>query len=150
MRYLNNPEQTGIQTTFEWVETRHVPIPNYPTPVPADLDRWPGKYAIDWDAGKWVLAPEWDGSTELKRARALAKEDLRGAGFVKIHAVYPPHTQRRLNFKPATNVERKACGEQIEAVRTIVNNGRTAINAATDKAGIEAAKDAALTAIGDT
>jgi len=76
--------------------------------------------------------------------RALQADDLRRAGFARVHRDYPPFKQRRLAFKAATDAERKACAALIESVKAAVDAGESAIAAAQDAAAMDTAIDTAL------
>lgn len=80
----------------------------------------------------------------LDEIHAAKIQEIKDAGFAHVHALYPPHLQRRLAFKAAADTERAACRDLIEAVQARVGTAETAILAMTDPALMDAERDTAL------
>jgi len=73
--------------------------------------------------------------------------EVKRAGFDRVHAQFPPHEQRRLAFKAASDAERTACRDLIEAVKAAVDAAETAIRGQDDPAQMDIYLDNATTAI---
>ena len=94
----------------------------------------------------WVAdsnTPDTQSASEiLTEAKAAAVGRVKDSGFNRVHAVFKPHVQARLAFKGATDTQRVACRDLIEAVKVEVDTTEAAILAATTPAEVETAEAA--------
>ena len=103
MQYLSNKQDTGLQVAFEWAgNTRITNVPE----LPEDFDRWPGKYALDCDAGVWVPNPGYDPAPELARARSASCSEIDSAAEAARQRYITPGAGQAMEYlQKATEAE---------------------------------------------
>jgi len=135
MIFLTNKQSSDLQTEFEWLQnTLRTNVPE----LPADFYLWPGKYALDCDAGKWVFNPTYDGTRELAAIRFGKIREFKNRGRTRVYQDFDAQDQRRLAFEAGTNTDRAACKALINSVRAIVISAVLDIDAAKTEAEVEA------------